>query len=84
MKFGPRKKHWRVEVEWEDSTLRHGGWEKVADVLRERGMVRVVSCGFLLATDEKGIVLAGGVHGNEAHGVAYIPRGAVRRVRRLR
>ncbi len=62
----------------------HEGWAKIPEILASRRIVTCHSAGFLLASDREGIVLAGGVHGAEAHGVAYIPRGAIRKMKKLR
>mgnify|MGYP006921372573 CR=1 FL=1 len=81
----PSKKHWRVEVVWDDSTVNNGRWCDIKDVLEpaNRATTRIHSVGFVLADDETGVVLASGVHGNEATGITHIPRGCVRRVKRL-
>lgn len=73
----PTRNHWRVEVEWEDSSLLHDGWEPIEDVLQRREAVRCMSVGFVLADDAKGIVLASSVHGNEVTGVTIIPKRAI-------
>jgi len=79
----PSKKHWRAEVEWEDSVVLHEGWQPIADILARRRSVRCLSVGFVLADDRRGIALAASVHGSEAVGVTMIPRRAVVRRRRL-
>ena len=83
----PKRRHWRLEVEWEDSTLLHDGWEKIGDIIARRDSrkpTRCLSVGVVLADDNRGVVLAASVHGNEAAGVTIIPRSAVRKRRRLR
>lgn len=80
----PKKHHWRVEVEWEDSTVWQRGWEKIDEVLENRDSVRCLSVGFVLADDERGLVLAAMIHGTEAAGIAMIPRSAIVSSRRLR
>lgn len=80
------RKAWRVEVHWDDSTIPHRGWQDVNETLssRERRSTRCTSVGFLLADDDRGVVLAGSVHGGEAAGVVMIPRGAIVDVIRLK
>lgn len=84
----PNSKHWRMEVEWVDSTLTHqDGWVPIATVLsrrKRRDAVRCLSVGFVLADDDAGIVLAATVHGNEVAGITHIPIGAITRRKRLR
>jgi hypothetical protein len=80
----PSKHHWRVEVEWEDSTVWQRGWEKIDEILENRDSVRCLSIGFVLADDKRGIVLAANVHGDEAAGVAMIPRRQIVKRKRLR
>lgn len=80
----PSKKHYRVEVEWMDSTILPGGWRTIGDALSSRKAVECNSVGFVLADDKKGVVVASCVHGNEVAGVTIIPRGQVKKVRRLR
>ena len=75
---------WRVEVRWEDSTVMHGGWRNIEEVLERRDTVTCLSVGFVLADDKRGIVVAGSVHGNEACGIVVIPRSAIRKRKRLR
>lgn len=80
------RKVWRLEVEWEDSTVLHNGWRPIAEIVARRNRrraVRCVSIGFVLADDRRGIVLAASVHDSEAVGVTIIPRGAIRKRRRL-
>jgi hypothetical protein len=73
-----------MEVEWEDSTVWHRGWEPIEDVLNERDVVRCLSVGFVLADDKQGIVLGASVHGGEVAGVTMIPKGQIIRRKRLR
>lgn len=80
----PTSKHWRVEVEWEDSTVLHEGWQPIGDILARRQAVKCMSVGFVLADDKQGVVLAASVHGNEAVGVTMIPRSAIKKRKRLR
>jgi hypothetical protein len=80
----PSKKHWRVEVLWEDSTVWQKGWEKVDEILEERDSVRCLSVGFILADDKRGMVLAASIHGDEAAGISMIPRSAIVSSKRLR
>lgn len=77
------RKHWRLEVDWDDSTYALPGWHPIDEVVGDRSLTRCVSVGFVLADDKHGIVLAGSVHGNEAAGVMRIPKGAIRHRRRL-
>jgi hypothetical protein len=80
--FGRRT--WRVEVEWTDSQLIGGSWEQVRALLRRRKTVRCRSVGFVLADDERGVVLAASVNGRNAAGVTVIPRGQIVKSRRLK
>lgn len=80
-------KVWRLEVEWEDSTVLHDGWERIADILKRRNSRKPTVClsvGLVLVDDDKGVVLASSVHGGEAAGVTIIPASAVRKRRRLK
>jgi hypothetical protein len=81
-----RKRHWRCEVEWEDSSLLAASWMEVSDILssEQRSVVRCTSVGLILADDKKGIVLASSVHGSRAAGVTVIPKGQIKKRRRLR
>ena len=82
----PGTGHWRVEVEWDDSTVTGGGrWQDVSEALSDeaRTATRILSVGFVLADDDAGVVLAASVHGSEAAGVTHIPRGVVRSMVRL-
>lgn len=79
----PGSKHWRVEVEWQDSTLLHEGWTDIDDVLGRRGAVTCLSVGFVLADDRQGMVLAASVHAGQVAGVTMIPRKAIVSKRRL-
>ena len=79
----PKKRHWRVEVEWEDSTVLQRGWYEIRDALERRDSVRCLSVGFVLADDDKGVMLAASIHGNEAAGITVIPKSAIRKRRRL-
>lgn len=84
----PTRNHWRMEVEWVDSTLTHQeGWVPVRTVLARRARrdaTRCLSVGFVLADDDAGMVLAATVHGNEVAGVTHIPRGAILTAKRMR
>lgn len=84
----PTSKHWRMEVEWVDSTLTHQeGWVTITSALarrKRRDAVRCLSVGFVLADDDAGIVLAATVHGNEVAGITHIPTGAIVGRKRLR
>lgn len=82
--MSPTNRHWRMEVLWEDSTAWQRGWEKVPDILDNRDAVRCLSVGFILADDQRGMVLAASVHGDEAAGIAMIPRSAIVSSKRLR
>ncbi len=75
---------WRLEVEWEDSTILHEGWQEVPDILERRHAMTCLSVGFVLADDRKGLVLAASIHGSQAAGVTFIPHRAVKKRRRLR
>lgn len=79
-----KKSIYRVEVEWEDSTMMHGGWEDIDDFLKRRKAVRCFSVGLVLVDDDKGVVLAASVHGKQAAGVTIIPRSQIVRSRRLK
>lgn len=80
-------KAYRVEVEWNDSTIPHAGWMAHSDVVApsyRKRMVRCLSVGLVLADDKHGIALASSAHASEVAGVTIIPRGQVTKVRRLR
>lgn len=79
-------KAYRVEVEWDDSTIPHAGWMRHADVVApsyRKRQARCLSVGLVLADDKYGIALASSAHASDVAGVTIIPRGQVRRVRRL-
>lgn len=78
----PSKRHWRMEVQWEDSTVLGGGWKTIGDI--DRDAVQCLSVGFVLASDKRGIVLGASIHGNEAAGITVIPRRSILKTRRLR
>ena len=83
----PHPEAHRVEVQWDDSTIPAGGWLRHAEVTAKsyrRLHVRCLSVGLLIADDKHGIALASSVHGHDVAGVTIIPRGQVRKVRRLR
>lgn len=60
------------------------GWERVAEIIENRDAVRCLSVGFVLADDDRGIVLASSIHGAEAAGIAMIPRSAIISSKKLR
>jgi hypothetical protein len=80
----PKKHHWRMEVLWEDSTVWQKGWEEIEDVLGKRNAVRCLSVGFVLADDDRGIVLAASVHGTQAVGITMVPQRSILKNKRLR
>lgn len=83
MKRRPHPEADRVEVEWLDST-HHSGWRKHAEVLETRRTdIVCLSVGLLIANDKVGVTLAGSAHGDEIAGTMTIPRGSVKKVRRL-
>lgn len=75
-----------ISVEWEDSVLSHQGWEPIADVIDRQARDRVISTtvGIVLADDDRGVVIASSIHGNEAAGIVTIPKSAIRKRKRLR
>ncbi len=80
-------KAYRVEVDWLDSTIPHAGWmrhREVVDPSYRLRQVRCLSVGLLIADDRHGVVLASSAHGPDIAGVTIIPRGQVKKVRRLR
>jgi hypothetical protein len=80
----PHSEAHRIEVEWVDSSL-NGEWRQHREVMRtRRKAVRCLSVGLLIAKDKHGITLASSAHGNELAGTMSIPKGAIRKVRRLR
>jgi hypothetical protein len=79
-----KKRLWRLEVEWADSQVIGGSWEPVRAILKRRKDVRCYSVGFVLADDERGIVLAASVNGANATGITVIPAAQVVKRRRLR
>lgn len=82
---GWRPKLWRVEVEWDDSTLVASSWQDIPDILdKQRGVTRCHSVGYVLADDDKGVVLAASIHQGQAAGVTIIPLPQIVKRRRLR
>ena len=79
-RLSAKKRHRRVEVAWADSVAT-SRWTEITEVMKQRGLTRIVSVGFVLADDKRGLVLASSLHGNEAAGVAHIPRSAILAVR---
>jgi hypothetical protein len=79
------KKLWRYEVEWCDSHVFLNGWQTLDTYLKHR-TPRMISVGFILEDDSKGIVLAGSCDfgSGNALGVIAIPRGAILKRRRLK
>lgn len=74
----------RVEVEWVDSS-HHSGWRQHDEIMRNRRKsMRCLSVGLQIAKDKHGITLASSAHGSELAGTMSIPKGAIKRVRRLR
>ncbi len=73
-----------VEVIWFDCLLFTGGWERHADVMRQRRQIRQRSVGYILADDRAGILLTGSLsQGGNVFGTLMIPRAQIKRVRRL-
>ena len=72
-----------VEVQWVDSTG-HDGWHAPEEALENLDKMECLAAGYLVAEDEKGIVIAlgHGALGQHLSSMA-IPRAAVLRVRRL-
>lgn len=79
-----KKRHWRLEVEWADSQVFGGSWQPISSLLKQRKAVRCYSVGFVLADDDKGVVLASSVNGRNAVGVTVIPASQVVKRKRLR
>lgn len=84
MSKAPRKSV--LEVEWEDAAALTGAWDELDAVLSKKGRspVRVHSVGYVLADDERVLILARSVHGSRVGGVAIIPRAAIVKRRRVR
>lgn len=79
-----KKRHRRLEVEWEDSVILTPGWHKINEALaRRESAVVCTSIGVVLADDSLGLMIAASVHGNEAAGITVIPRSQVRKIRDL-
>jgi hypothetical protein len=74
------------EVTWEDAAALTGAWDELDAVLSDEGRksVRVHSVGYVLADDERSLILARSVHGSRVGGVAIIPHSAIIERRRLR
>jgi hypothetical protein len=81
---GDIQKVWRLEVEWSDSQVIGGSWEPIRALLKRRKSVHCHSVGFVLADDERGVVLAASVNGANATGVTIIPVSQIVKRRRLR
>ncbi len=81
-RFG--QKAWRVEVTWEDSAIAIGGWRPIRKHIARRKRVVCHTVGFILAHDERGMVLASSVNGWSAFGVVHIPASQIVKQRRLR
>jgi hypothetical protein len=79
-------KLWRLEVVWRDSYVELSSWTPVKRLVKNRQDLEstAVSVGFVLADDEKGVMLAGSVQGGNATGVVCIPPEMVVSRRRLR
>jgi hypothetical protein len=70
-------------VDWLDSQVIGGSWEPITNLLARRKSVRCHSVGFVLADDERGIVLASSVNGANATGVTIIPARQITARRKL-
>jgi hypothetical protein len=70
-----------VYVLWHDAAFREIGWHKAEDVDSGYHM-KTESCGFLVKSDEKGIVLAvdRDVDGS-FRGLTFIPKGMIKKKR---
>lgn len=74
-----------TEVVWDDCLLFTGGWESHEAVMGQRRRIRQRSVGYVLADDEKGIMLAAALsQGGNVFGAHVIPRAQIVKVRRLR
>ena len=85
MREGFEVEHRLVRVEWEDSAGL-GRWRDLQVVKKEEPLV-IVTVGYLLRDDEKGITIAGSWDSQSMPNVAdatVIPRSAVRKVESLR
>lgn len=81
----PSKDVHRVEVEWVDSTVIGGAWRLIEDIVSEyTDAPKCLSVGFLIGDDDKSVILAASVHGNEATGITIVPKTAIVRRKRLR
>lgn len=79
------RKHWRAEVVWDDSRIIGGAWGSVKDALAVQRRFECRSVGFVLADNERGMVLAGSVNvSGNVTGCIAIPRSQIRKVIRLR
>jgi hypothetical protein len=81
------KRYWRMEVEWVDSHVSDGGWHTCKWFVRQKERRPVmVSVGFVLADDKKGVSLANSIDPmyNSACGVIHIPVEAILKRRRLK
>ncbi|HEY8836728.1 MAG TPA: hypothetical protein VIO16_03420 [Dehalococcoidia bacterium] len=75
----------RVEVRWSDAAHANGTWRKIKELRRSRRKNEpIVSAGIVLSDDKRGMMLASSAHDGSASGVIIIPRGVIRKVRRLR
>ncbi len=76
----------RLEVVWRDAYVELSSWTPIKRMVRNRQDLEstTFSVGFVLADDEKGLMLAGSVQGSNATGVICIPAEMIVKRRRLR
>lgn len=73
-----------VEITWHDAAMQEKAWTSAPAASRLRP-VKVRTVGYVLSRDRHAIIVAGSLNdADQASGVAVIPRGMVRRIRRLR
>lgn len=73
----------KVEVEWEDSVLLHGGWNSINEAVDIEEVVMCMSVGYVIKDTKKGLILASGLHNDQVAGVTVIPKSAVRTITTL-
>lgn len=75
----------RVEVTWVDSTTLAWGWQELTDYLgSEAGPVEITTVGYLVGETPGYLTLVMALHEDRGNVGFVIPRGCVRKIRRLK
>lgn len=69
----------KVEVEWEDSVLVSGGWINLEEAMTHNHELNCLSVGYVLKDNKEGLIMASGLHDENASGVTVIPKSAIRK-----